>query len=44
MEAIEWRMPGKPEALTCDDMIGDETPNIQAKAYCATGEYPNIND
>ena len=42
MGSIDWSMPGKPESLTCDDMMGEETPNTQAQAYCATGEYPHL--
>ena len=44
MGSIDWSMPGDPESLTCDDMMGDETPNIQAQAYCATGEHPQLCD
>ena len=44
MGSIDWSMPGQPESLTCDDMMGDETPNIQAQAYCATGEHPHLCD
>tara|TARA_B100000214_G_scaffold310830_1_gene242724 strand:+ start:1060 stop:1257 length:198 start_codon:yes stop_codon:yes gene_type:complete len=44
MGSIDWRMPGKPESLTCYEMMGEETTNFQAHAYCATGEYPHLCD
>ena len=31
MAATVWSLPGKQEALTYNDMIGDEVRNIQAQ-------------
>ncbi len=44
MGSIDWSMPGKPESVTCDDMMGEKTPSIHAQAYCATSEYLQLCD
>ena len=42
--AINWSMPGHTESLTCDDMIGEETPNIQVQEYFVVFENINLCD
>tara|TARA_E500000331_G_C16999827_1_gene601509 strand:- start:517 stop:708 length:192 start_codon:yes stop_codon:yes gene_type:complete len=44
MGSIDWSYPGTAGNYSCEDMIGEETPNIQAQAYCATGEHPHLCD
>ena len=39
MGVINWSLPNEPEAFTYDDIMCDETPNIQASIVC-TGYYP----